>query len=237
MTARPPRALAIVPAGGVGSRIGSRLPKQYLTIDGAPVLVHTLRALGRARSLDGLVLVVPAQRIGPTRALLARYRLPRVVSVVAGGAERQESVWNGLQATPLDVPWVVVHDAVRPFVTAALVERVLEAAQGPGAATCGMPVRETVKRVREAMVQGTLDREGLWLVQTPQAFRREILWEAHEKARRDAYSGTDDAVLVERLGGRVAMVTGVPENLKLTTRDDLRAAKRWMRSRMGRPPR
>jgi 2-C-methyl-D-erythritol 4-phosphate cytidylyltransferase len=224
------RALAIVPGGGTGSRLGARVPKQYLAIHGAPVLVHTLRALGRARSLDGIVLVVPGARIESTRRLLARYRVRRVVAVVAGGAERQESVWNGLQVVPEEAGWVIVHDAVRPFLGADLVERVLEAARSAGAATCGMPVRETVKRVREATVQATLDRDGLWLVQTPQAFRRDLLWEAHDKARRDGYVGTDDAALVERLGARVVMVPGVPQNLKITTREDLRAAARWMRS-------
>jgi len=227
-------AVAIVPAAGSGSRLGARLPKQYLAIDGVPVLVHTLRVLARARALAGLVVVVPAERVAGTRALLARHRLPRTASVVAGGAHRQESVWNGLQSIAVDVRWVVVHDGVRPFVGAAVIARVLEAARARGAATCGLPVRETVKRVREAMVEDTLDREGLWLVQTPQAFRRELLWEAHDKARRDGFVGTDDAALVERLGARVAMVMGAPENLKITTRDDLRAARRFIRAATGR---
>lgn len=222
-----PRVIVIVPAGGAGARMGMRLPKQYLTIAGVPVLVHTVRALGRARAVEGIVVAAPAERVEATRALLARHRLGRVSAVVAGGADRQESVWRGLQATPAGVEWVVVHDAVRPFVTAALVDAVLAAARLSGAATCGVAVSETVKRVRDSMVEATLDREGLWLVQTPQAFRRELLWEAHDKARRDGVTGTDDAVLVERLGGRVAMVPGAPENLKITTRDDLRRSRRW----------
>jgi 2-C-methyl-D-erythritol 4-phosphate cytidylyltransferase len=105
---------------------------------------------------------------------------------------------------------------------------VLAAARRHGAATCGVPVRETVKRVRETMVEATLERDGLWLVQTPQAFSRALLWESHEKARRDGYAGTDDAVLVERLGARVAMVPGLPQNLKITTPEDLKAARLWL---------
>lgn len=259
MSAAGARAVAIVPAGGMGVRIGGRTPKQYLTFDGAPLLVHTLRALGRARSVEGIVVAVPEARVVATRALLARHRVRRVLAVVAGGAERQESVWRGLQASPPDAAWIVVHDAVRPFIAPAVVEAVLGAARRVGAATCGVAVRETVKRVgrglgvgggpesvarwgpeREArwgpegvarwgIVEATLDRQGLWLVQTPQAFRRALLWEAHDKARRDGYLGTDDAVLVERLGAPVAMVAGAPENLKITTRDDLRVARRWMR--------
>jgi 2-C-methyl-D-erythritol 4-phosphate cytidylyltransferase len=122
---------------------------------------------------------------------------------------------------------VLVHDAVRPFITPTLVARVLAAAGRTGAATCGLAVRETVKRVREDVVDATLDRAGLWLIQTPQAFRRDLLWEAHDKARRGGYAGTDDAVLVERLGGRVAVVPGLAGNLKITTPGDLRVARLW----------
>ncbi|MEK7443697.1 MAG: 2-C-methyl-D-erythritol 4-phosphate cytidylyltransferase, partial [candidate division NC10 bacterium] len=227
---RGPRAVAVVPAGGTGVRMGARTPKQYLTVGGVPLLVHTLRVLARARSVAGIVLAVPRDRVQRTEALLRRLPVPKLSRVVAGGADRQESVWLGLQAAPAECEWILVHDAVRPFIVPALVERVLAAAAIAGAASCGLPVRETVKRVRESRVEATLDREGLWLVQTPQAFRRDLLSEAHEKARRDGYSGTDDAVLVERLGARVAMVPGLPQNLKITTPADLRLARLWTRT-------
>jgi 2-C-methyl-D-erythritol 4-phosphate cytidylyltransferase len=221
---------AIVPAGGLGARLGSRRPKQYLRLGSVPILVATLRALAAARSLDGIVVAVPSARVEATRRLLAQRQVPKILDVVAGGADRQESVWRALLRTPEDARSIVVHDAVRPFVTAALVERVLAAAAG-GAATCGLPVRETVKRVREGAVETTVERQGLWLTQTPQAFRRALLWEAHEKARRDGFAGTDDAVLVERLGTAVAMVPGLAQNLKITTPEDLRTARAWARSR------
>lgn len=221
------KAVAVVPAGGSGARMGTRQPKQYLALGGAPILVLTLRALARCRSLDGLIVAAPADRVEATRELLRRFRVPRVLGVVPGGAERQASVREGLQAAPPDAAWIVVHDAVRPFVTAELIERVLAAARVPGAATCGWPVRETVKRVRDSVVEATLPREGLWLTQTPQAFRLDLLREAHDKALRDGYEATDDAMLVERLGGRVAMVEGLPQNLKITTPDDLKTARAW----------
>lgn len=221
---------AIVPAGGHGARMGSRRPKQYLRLGRAPILVATLRALGRARSLAGIVVAVPAAHVAATRRLLARARVPKILDVVAGGADRQESVWRALQRVPEDARFVVVHDAVRPFVTADLVERVRAAAAG-GAATCGMPVRDTVKRVTDGAVAATVPRQGLWLTQTPQAFARDLLWEAHDKARRDGFAGTDDAVLVERLGTPVAMVPGLAQNLKITTPDDLRTARAWARPR------
>jgi len=222
-------AVAVVPAGGVGVRMGGGRPKQYLTLGGAPILVHTLRALARCRSLAGLVVAAPADRVEATRALLARFRVPRVLAVIAGGEERQDSVRLGLEAVPPDATWVVVHDAVRPFITPEIVERVLAAARVPGAATCGRPVRETVKRVRDRVVETTLPRDGLWLTQTPQAFRRALLGEAHDKAARDGYRATDDAMLVERLGHPVRVVPGLPENVKITTPEDLRRARRGVR--------
>jgi 2-C-methyl-D-erythritol 4-phosphate cytidylyltransferase len=231
MTRPAPRALAIVAAGGTGVRMRASRPKQYLALAGLPVVVHTLRVLSRATSVESLVLVVPAAEVAATWTLVRRFRVPRVGQVVLGGSERQESVWRGLQAVPAEADWVVVHDAVRPFIAPSLVDAVLAAARASGAATCGLAVRETVKRVQGGAVEFTLDREGLWLVQTPQAFRRELLWEAHEKARRDGFRGTDDAVLVERLGVRVAMVPGLPQNLKITTPADLVTARLWMAGR------
>jgi 2-C-methyl-D-erythritol 4-phosphate cytidylyltransferase len=206
--------------------MGSRRPKQYLRLGRVPILVATLRVLARTRGLAGIVVAVPEAHVAATRRLLARMRLPRIVEVVAGGADRQESVWRALQRVPERAERVLVHDAVRPFIDPALVERVLAAATG-GAATCGVPVRETVKRVKDGAVEGTIPREGLWLTQTPQAFTRALLWEAHDKARRDGFAGTDDAVLVERLGTTVAMVPGLPGNLKITTREDLQTARAW----------
>src|SRR5262252_5543049 len=178
----PGIAMTRAVAGGAGTRMGSRLPKQYLTVSGAPLLVLTLRTLARCRALDGIVVAAPADRVEATRDLLRGFRVPRVLAVVAGGAARQDSVREGLQAAPADAAWIVVHDAVRPFITPVLVERVLAAARLPGAASCGWPVRETVKRVKDAVVEATLPREGLWL----------------------------------------------PQNLKITTPDDLKTARAWM---------
>jgi 2-C-methyl-D-erythritol 4-phosphate cytidylyltransferase len=134
-------------------------------------------------------------------------------------------VWRGLQAAPDDAAVILVHDAVRPFVTGALIDRVVAAARSGGAAICALPIAETVKRVRDSVVEATIDRSALWSVQTPQAFRAALLREAHEKARRDAFLGTDESMLVERLGHAVAVVRGIPENVKITTPDDLRRAR------------
>ena len=165
------KAVALVPAAGSGTRLGGRQPKQYLVLGGAPLLVHTLRALARCPSIEGAVVAVSEDRIEAIQSLLRRFRVPRVLAVVAGGEERQDSVRLGLEAVSSEAAWVVVHDAVRPMITPDLVERVLAAARIPGAATCGWPVRETVKLVKDSVVDRTLPREGLWLTQTPQALR------------------------------------------------------------------
>jgi 2-C-methyl-D-erythritol 4-phosphate cytidylyltransferase len=220
--------VAVVPAGGSGVRMGGRRPKQFLTLAGLPLLVLTLRALLGHRAIAGAVVAVPEAWVGRTQRLLRRHAVRRVLGVVAGGAERQESVWRGLQAMPAGATLVVVHDAVRPFVDAGLVEAVVAAARRAGAAVCAVEARETVKRVRDGQVEATLDRRGLWLVQTPQAFRRDLLVEAHDKARRDGFVGTDDAVLVERLGAPVAVVPGLVHNVKITTPEDLRVARRLL---------
>ena len=224
-------AVAVVPAGGMGVRMGSTQPKQYLTLAGLPLFVHTLRALLSGGAVDRAVLAVPAERVPLTRRLLRRHRIDVTIDVVEGGPSRQQSVWCALQAVPVDTGWVVVHDAVRPFIAGSLVEQLLETARRVGAATCGLQIRETVKRVAGETVHSTVDRDGLWLTQTPQVFRRDLLWEAHDKARRDGFVGTDDAMLVERLGAQVAMVPGIPYNMKITTPDDLRIARAWLTGR------
>lgn len=220
----------VIPAGGVGRRLGSATPKQFLRLGARTILALTAGHFTRHPAVRTVVVAAPARYLAHTRRALAAVTRAGRVHVVAGGAERQESVWLGMQAVPEDAAVIVVHDAVRPFITRALIDRVLAAARTGGAAVCALPITETVKRVREALVDATVDRAGLWAVQTPQAFHAALLREAHEKARRDGFLGTDDSMLVERLGHPVAVVRGVPENVKITTPDDLARAKRAVRS-------
>jgi 2-C-methyl-D-erythritol 4-phosphate cytidylyltransferase len=215
----------VIPAGGVGRRLGTRTPKQLLRLGSKTILALTVEHFTRHPAVCIVVVAAPAAHLGRTRRALAGARGGARVQVVTGGAERQESVWLGMQAVPDDTAVIVVHDAVRPFITHALVDRVIKAARVDGGAICALPIAETVKRVRDAVVEATIDRSALWAVQTPQAFRAEILREAHEKARRDGFFGTDESMLVERLGHRVAVVPGLPENVKITTPDDLRRAR------------
>jgi len=219
-------AVAIVVAGGSGARLPGAVEKQFVTLGGRPVVVRALEALAAAPEVGAIVLVVPRGREEfARREMVGAFGVPRVAAVVAGGATRAASVRLGLAAVPADTDWVIVHDAARPLATAALAARVLAAAGETGAAVPAIPVADTVKRVRDGVVVETVDRTGLWIVQTPQAFGQRTLVEAHARAEREGSDATDDAVLVERAGGRVRIVEGEPWNVKITEAGDLALAE------------
>ena len=215
----------VIPAGGVGRRLGSRTPKQLLRLGTATILARTVAQFVRHPSVSEVVVAAPPEYLARTRRALAPLGGSRV-RVIEGGAERQDSVRRGVQALSDRARIIAVHDAVRPFVSRALIDRVVAAARVHGAAICALPIGETVKRVRDGKVDATVDRTGLWSVQTPQAFHASLLREAHDKAYRDGFVGTDESMLVERLGHAVAVVPGLRENIKITTPDDLRRARR-----------
>jgi 2-C-methyl-D-erythritol 4-phosphate cytidylyltransferase len=219
-----PSIAVLVPAGGLGTRLGRRTPKQFLRLGAGTILAHTLRPFLRHPAVSAIIVAAPGEHLARTRRLVGRLGSRRV-EVVAGGATRQESVGNALRAAPADAGVILVHDAVRPFVDRRLIDAVAAAAAAHGAAICALPIAETVKRVRGGVVESTLDRSELWAVQTPQGFRGTLLREAHDKARRDGIVGTDDAMLVERLGHRVHVVPGLADNVKITTAQDLRRAR------------
>jgi 2-C-methyl-D-erythritol 4-phosphate cytidylyltransferase len=223
---RPLRNVAaIIPAGGIGTRLGRPTPKQFLRLGGAPILVATVGHFARHPAVATVVVAAPAAYVGRAGRLLAA-AMPRArITVVEGGATRQESIWQALRVVPVDIEMALVHDAVRPLITRHLIDLVLSAAREVGASICALPIAETVKRVEGDRVEATVDRAGLWTAQTPQGFRAALLREAHEKARRDGVVGTDDAMLVERLGHPVKIVTGLQHNIKITTPDDLRRAR------------
>lgn len=216
----------VIPAGGVGRRLGHRTPKQLLRLGSTTILARTVAQFVRHPSVREVVVAAPAEHLARTRRALASVRAGARLRVIQGGAERQDSVRHGVLALSEGAGIIAVHDAVRPFVSRALIDRVVAAARTHGAAICALPVSETVKRVRDGTVEATVDRTALWSVQTPQAFEAALLREAHEKAHRDGFAGTDDSMLVERLGHAVAVVPGLRENIKITTPEDLRRARR-----------
>lgn len=213
--------------------MGGRVPKQFMRLGGESILAATVGRFAAHPAVVLVVVAVPRHHLERARRILAHVSRRVTIGVVEGGVERQESVWRGLQAVPQDADIVLVHDAVRPFVTRALIDAVLHATAETGAAICACPIAETVKRVEDGLVRQTVDRRGLWAVQTPQGFRAALLREAHDKARRGGVVGTDDAMLVEQLGHPVRVVPGLAQNVKITTREDLRGARAGIRANVG----
>jgi 2-C-methyl-D-erythritol 4-phosphate cytidylyltransferase len=216
---------AVVVAAGRSARMAG-LDKLFAPLGGRPLLARTLAAFQTCAAVHRVVLVLAVENLARGLALAEEEGLSKVRTVCLGGRRRQDSVREGLAALG-PCAWVVVHDGARPLVTPQLIEEGLAAAQETGAAVCGLPAPDTIKRVDEqGRVLRTLDRRRLWLVQTPQVFRYDILLEAHERSRRTA---TDDAALVEHLGRQVRVCPGSPRNLKVTTPEDLALAEALLR--------
>ena len=215
------KTAAIVVAAGSGERLGLGQPKAFALVAGAPLLAHVVRALNAAETIDDIVVVVAEDRCEQARALLRRHGLV-VGAVCPGGATRAASVRRGLEATPRRSQVVAVHDAARPLVSPALIDRTMRALVDPWAAVApGLPLVDTLKLVdasRERVLR-TVDRRGLWAVQTPQVFTRSTLQGVH--ARLEPVDATDDLSLVERAGGRVRVIEGERRNFKVTYPEDL----------------
>jgi 2-C-methyl-D-erythritol 4-phosphate cytidylyltransferase len=218
---------AIVPAAGRGERLGPGAPKALREIGGVPMLVHAVRALAAARSVDLVVVAAPADVVAAVSALLSSQALGAELLVVAGGETRQESVRLALAVLPAAVEIVLVHDAARPFAPGDLADAVVAAVvAGADAVVPALPVADTVKSVdASGRVTGTPDRARLRAVQTPQGFRRTTLVAAHEAATVDGVDATDDAGLVERIGGSVLVIRGSDEAFKITSPLDLLLAE------------
>jgi 2-C-methyl-D-erythritol 4-phosphate cytidylyltransferase len=217
------KAVAVIPAAGVGQRMGQNVSKQYLCLGGVPILIHTLRKFDQSPSVKAVYLTCPEGDLQYIeKELLPQHGIVKVEEVVAGGEKRQDSVRIGLSFVDDDTDVVVIHDGVRPFVSVDLIERTILEADEMGAVCAGVPVKDTVKVTCDGgWVRRTLDRNTLWLVQTPQTFRREIIQRAHQEAYNERFYGTDDAMLVERMGLPVRMIHGSYENIKMTTPEDL----------------
>jgi len=211
---------AIIPAAGRGKRIGASVPKQFLEIQGKPLLHHTLTVFASCKLIDYVVLVMPRADVDEMgEDWLNKYEIVR--EVVVGGEQRQDSVYTGFNSLEEGTDIVVVHDGVRPFTTPQMITATVEAAQQHGAAITAIPVSDTVKQAADGFVKQTVSRDGLWRVQTPQAFQCGLLQQAFKKAKKDSYYGTDEGSLVEYLGERVKIVPGSELNIKITRKEDL----------------
>lgn len=227
---------AILPAAGLGTRMGAETPKQFLALDGVPVLVFTLRRLAACPAIKEFVIATRAEEVDSLSASLASEKLGRPARVVRGGDTRQDSVANALAHVPSNSQLILVHDAVRPLVTLNQIERVIAEAAACGAAILGIPAMDTVKEVKRAslptdvaLITATIPRERVVLAQTPQVFRSSLLLEAFARARQDGVSASDEAGLVERLGHDVHVVVGSERNLKITRPGDMELAEFYLR--------
>lgn len=222
-------ASVILPAAGLGTRMGSSGRKQFIQLDGAPVLLHTIRKFLPIDAIGEVVIAARPDDLAFVEEILAGEQTTKPVRAVAGGDTRQESVENALRTLNPAHELVAVHDAVRPFIDPDTIQRVIDEAAQFGAAIVGIVPVDTVKQVHLHHVRTTIPREKLVLAQTPQVFRRDLLIEAFERARADQFTGTDEASLVERLEKvDVRVVLGSDRNIKITKPTDLKLAELFL---------
>lgn len=221
---------AIIVAAGQGSRIGGALPKQFQPVGGKPILSYTLKKFEDCSRIQDVVLVTaPEWKSYAAQEIVDRFDFRIVKKIVAGGQERQDSVFAGLKALDGSPEIVVIHDAVRPFVSLGKIEEVIEASEEHGAAILAVPPKDTIKTEKDGFVDKTLDRNFLWSVQTPQVFKYDLIMKAYKKAFEDGIYQTDDSALVERVGAKVKIVEGEHDNIKITTPADLQFAEMKLR--------
>jgi 2-C-methyl-D-erythritol 4-phosphate cytidylyltransferase len=229
------RIAAIIPAAGLGTRMGADTPKQFLELDGMPLIIFTLKRLAACPAITDLLIATRAEDVVSLQDKVARAGLGRPARVVHGGDTRQQSVANALAQVDPSTEIVLVHDAVRPFVTREQIERVISEARARGAAILGIPAIDTVKEVKRAslpedvaLISATIPRERIVLAQTPQAFSYALLRDAFRKAQEDDVSASDEAAVVERFGHEVFVVLGSERNLKITRPSDMDLARFYL---------
>jgi len=212
---------AVIAAAGAGSRMNGGTPKQYMKIGGKAMLAVSAEAFGKCGLVDCIVVVTNADYIEECGRLLSGCGIDAIIA--AGGKERQDSVFAGLNRLPEDTDYVLIHDAARPFVTRELIERVICAAVEKHAAVCAVPVKDTIRIKTGKEISVTADRNRMYAVQTPQGFEKDLIVRAYERAYREGFYGTDDASLAERAGHTVYIVDGSYDNIKITTKSDMPA--------------
>ena len=226
--------VAIIAAAGRGSRMVSKTSKQFLLLDGIPVLAHTLKAFESAKSIDAVIIVGKAKDIDYCRENISSvFGLKKIIAYVIGGRHRQDSVNNALRVLPGDADIVVIHDGARPLVTPELIDRTVKETKHWSAVIVGNPVKNTIKLVTtDETVDYTIDRGQLWAIQTPQAFKANVLIHAHRVAKEAKFYGTDDATLVEKINHPVRVIPGDENNIKITTPIDLTIAEAIIKGRV-----
>jgi len=216
----------IIPAAGTGSRMNRDLPKPYIEIAGKSILWHTLKCFGNIEAISEVVLAVSDEYEEKARQIASELFPAKNVFVVRGGNERQDSIRNALKTLDDSIELVIIHDAVRPFVSRNIIETCMQKAVEVGASIVAVPAKDTIKKVDDSgMIDCTPERKELWQAQTPQVFLKEIIIKAYRHAAETGYTGTDDASLVEKAGDRVTVVEGDRENFKITYPVDMKLAE------------
>ena len=217
----------IIPAAGKGKRMGTTLSKQFHNLDGKPIIVHTIECFQSMKEIDFIIVAVDSTKIEYLNSLVNNYRLLKVKKIVEGGKERQDSVWNCLKVLKqFDVDNVIIHDAVRPFISHSLIKSVLNEVTKHSATVVAVRAKDTIKYSSDnEYIEETPKRDNLWIAQTPQAFDYKLIFRAYQKAYKDTFIGTDDVSLVERLGKKIRIVEGSFDNIKITTAEDFELAK------------
>ncbi|NYF25749.1 2-C-methyl-D-erythritol 4-phosphate cytidylyltransferase [Sporosarcina sp. JAI121] len=210
----------MMPAAGSGQRMGAGYNKLFLELDDKPILIHTLEVFEGDPSCDGIILAIKPDERAKIQSLLERFTIKKVKALVNGGEERQGSVAACIRAHDAG-GIVLVHDAARPFIRRSVIAELVEVADGHGAAIAGVRAKDTMKYAQAGVVEGTVDREKLWIIQTPQAFQYDLLRQASDQAQAEDFLGTDESMLVERLGEPVRIVESSYDNVKMTTQEDL----------------
>lgn len=213
--------VAIIVSAGKGKRLKGKIPKQYVNINGRPLIYYTLSVFNSSPNINGIILVTAGDRVGYCRGLVKKFNLEKVIDIVKGGHTRAHSVFNGLKAVPKGVRIVVIHDGVRPLVKKGLIKKVIDNAKRYGVAISAVPEKNTIKEISEGLVKRTPLRKDLVSVQTPQAFRYNIIMNCYNRFRDKLDNVTDDSSIVEMAGYRPKVVMGDYRNIKITTKDDL----------------
>lgn len=217
----------IIPAAGKGKRMGTDQSKQFLDLNGKPILLHTIERFQLITEIDLIILAADNFNVSRINDIIRDNKLTKVQKVIEGGIKRQDSVWKCLQELEqFNVDIVMIHDAVRPFISKLLILSILETAVKHSASVAAIRPKDTIKYSSDNIyIEDTPKRNNLWIAQTPQAFDYKLIFRAYEKAYRDAFIGTDDASLVERMGNKIRIVEGSYDNIKITTPEDLELAK------------
>ena len=224
----------VIVAAGKGSRMQSTVSKQFMILKNKPILAHTIEVFEQVQEVTEIVIVTGAADIERVNQYKNQYHWQKIKTVVPGGADRQESVYEGLKAISDEVEWVLIHDGVRPLISPEAIKRVWAGARQTGAAVLAVPVKDTIKQVSESgEIVATPKRTSLRAIQTPQAFRRSLIQAAYEQAKEKGWQGTDDASLAEYMGHSVMTIEGDYRNLKITTPEDMAVAERLLQAETG----